>query len=147
MWTWAPSDYVVPMPLYRRRHAGESWFAVANRPLEIFRRIDPHLATASVEGWNALFEIGIYFGQIAAALGLQVTEVADLMRRPKRWKNRLECFAGRAGAAAGARLLQRSTPGSKPDLQRRRSGSLLDQAAALPGRPRHAGGLLRRPRP
>ncbi|MBW7884703.1 MAG: type IV secretion system DNA-binding domain-containing protein [Caldilineaceae bacterium] len=119
------SDSVTPMPLYRRRHAQESWFAVANRPLEIFRRIDPHLATASVEGWNALFEAGIYAGQLAAALGLQVTEVADLLRQPKRWKIRCETLRATYTDLEPALEYLREYARLKPELQRRRTGSLL----------------------
>lgn len=49
------TDYVTPWPLYYRVSPDETLFAVAQRFLEVVRRMDPFLQTASVEGWNALW--------------------------------------------------------------------------------------------
>ena len=118
-------DFISTTQLYRRRHASDTLFTIANRPLEVFRRLDPHLQTASVEGWNALFETGIYAGQVTAALGLQVTDLADMLRRPKRWLPRFDTALQRYPELQPAVDFLREYAKLKPDLQRRRSGSLL----------------------
>lgn len=82
------TDAIVPLPLYYRLSPHDSLFVVANRPLEVFRRQDPHLETAGIEGRNALFESGISAGQMAAALGGQITEVASMLEAPRLWKER-----------------------------------------------------------
>lgn len=82
-------DQVVPFPLYHRL-AGESLYTVSQRYLDIVRKVDPWLATASVEGWNALWRVGTYTGMVLAALGYQITEAQDLLTNPEAWTARFD---------------------------------------------------------
>lgn len=82
-------DYVVPTPLYTAQDEHESFYTTASRFINVAARVDPFLATASVEGKNALTEAGLYAGQLAAAMGLQITEVAAMLRHPERWLERV----------------------------------------------------------
>jgi HEPN domain-containing protein len=79
--------YVVPFPLYYHQ-ADESLYAIAQRYIDIVRKIDPHLQTASIEGLNAFKTVGANAGIILAALDCQITEAADLLRRPEAWLGR-----------------------------------------------------------
>jgi hypothetical protein len=67
----------------------ESLYTISQRYLDIIRRVDPYLVTASVQGWNALWRIGTYVGMILAALNLQITEAESLIRDPEAWRPRL----------------------------------------------------------
>jgi hypothetical protein len=83
---------VVPMPLYYRS-GNESLYAIAQRPLDVFRKSDPELLTASILGWNAVAAIGSRVGMALAACGCQITEAPDLLADPKRWTDRLHAAA------------------------------------------------------
>jgi hypothetical protein len=76
-------------PLYFRL-GQESLYEMAQRFLDVVRRLDPHLQTASVEGWNPLYVTGTNVGMVLASLGLQITEAEDLLLHPRRWKPQLE---------------------------------------------------------
>jgi hypothetical protein len=78
------ADSVVGLPLYFR-FGSESLYEVAQRPLDVFHRLDEHLSSASVQGWNALWHVGTQIGMALAALGLQITEADDLINRPEHW--------------------------------------------------------------
>ena len=84
------SGYVQPFPLLTPLSPDDSLFAISQRFLSVLERLDPYLKTASIQGWNALYEIGTYAGMLLAALGLQITEAADLIRHTERWEGRLE---------------------------------------------------------
>ncbi|MCC6457907.1 MAG: hypothetical protein IT328_23335 [Caldilineaceae bacterium] len=84
----AATDFIVPMPLYKRR-GEETLFAIANRFPEVLKRLDEDLVSAPILGWNSLHSCAIYAGQIAAALGRQLDFVADLVAYPQRYKNEL----------------------------------------------------------
>jgi hypothetical protein len=84
----AAADFIVPMPLYKKR-GDETLFAVANRFPEVLKRLDPDLTSAPILGWNSLSECAIFAGQIAVALGRQLDFVADLVAYPHRYKNEL----------------------------------------------------------
>src|SRR5579871_2969858 len=75
---------VVPFPFYFR-FADESLYAIAQRYLDVVRRLDPFLETASVQGWNALWRLGTNLGMALAGLGLQITEAVELLARPEYW--------------------------------------------------------------
>jgi hypothetical protein len=77
-------------PLYHRLSEDESLFDMSQRFVELIRRLDPALETASVEGFNALYKVGTYVGMILSALGLQITEAEDLLRHPQEWHGRFE---------------------------------------------------------
>lgn len=79
---------VVTMPLYY--HLGtESLYSISQRYLDVVRRVDPALQSASVEGFNALWRIGTYAGMVLAALGCQITEAEHLLRAPQAWLPRI----------------------------------------------------------
>jgi hypothetical protein len=46
-------DQVIPFPLYYRL-GNEKLYAISQRYLDVVRRLDPFLQTASVQGWNPL---------------------------------------------------------------------------------------------
>ena len=80
------SGYVYPFPLYYRM-GQESLYEVSQRYLDVVRKIDPFLQTASVEGWNALWRTGTYSGMILAALNLQISEAENLLNNVGQWHN------------------------------------------------------------
>jgi hypothetical protein len=82
-------DFVMRTPLYAPKDEHESHYTTANRLIQVIARVDPFLVTASVEGMNAAKTAGTYAGQLAAALKLQVTEVADMLIHPGKWLPRL----------------------------------------------------------
>jgi len=79
---------VTPMPLYYRLGT-ESLYSVSQRYLDVVRRVDPALQSASVEGFNALWRIGTYAGMVLAGLGCQITEAEHLLRAPQAWLPRV----------------------------------------------------------
>jgi hypothetical protein len=79
------SGYTFPFPLYYRIK-DESLYEISQRFLDVVRRIDPYLQTASVEGWNALWRTGTYTGMILAALGYQISEAESLLKDPDEWE-------------------------------------------------------------
>jgi hypothetical protein len=82
-------DYLPGFPLYFRL-GHESLYEVAQRFLEVIRRLDPHLQTASVEGWNPLYTTGTNVGMVLTSLGLPITEGEDLLLHPRQWRSRLQ---------------------------------------------------------
>jgi hypothetical protein len=82
------SGGVVGLPLYYRL-GKESLYAIAQRYLDVVRRVDPALQSASVEGWNPLWRIGTHTGMILSALGLQITEAEPLLTHPQAWLPRI----------------------------------------------------------
>lgn len=81
----ARSGYVVPFPLYYRI-GNEGLYEVSQRFLNVVRKIDPFLQTASIEGWNPLWRAGTYTGMLLSALGMQITEAEHLLVKPEVWK-------------------------------------------------------------
>jgi hypothetical protein len=82
------SGSVIPFPLYYRL-GQENLYTISQRYLDVVRRLDPFLQTASVQGWNPLWIIGTHAGMVLSALDMQITEAEDLVRNPEGWKNRL----------------------------------------------------------
>ncbi len=97
----ASQDLIVGWPLYHRRD-GESLYAVAQRPLEVWRRLDPYLQSASIQGWNSLARVGTAAGMVVTALELQIGEAEDLVRHPEQWSTRLAEAVAREPQAAPA---------------------------------------------
>lgn len=120
---------VIPFPLYYRL-GDESLYAISQRYLDVVRRLDPYLQTASIEGWNALWRIGTNVGMILAACGLQITEAEDFLRDPKGWAARLNEACQRYPEAAPAASFFTQDFGrlSAPD-QNRRAESFLNKSA------------------
>lgn len=85
----AATDYIVPLPLYEQCYEGETLYASANRFIDVTARMDPDLASASIEGLNMVKTLGGYAGMVAVALGLQLPAVESLIRQPKLWEARL----------------------------------------------------------
>lgn len=79
--------HVVPFPLYYRL-GSESLYEISQRYLDVVRKTDPWLVTASVEGWNALWRIGTHSGMLLTALGCQITEADHLLHNSAAWSNR-----------------------------------------------------------
>lgn len=79
---------IVPWPLYTR-DPRDTLYTCAQRYLEVVRRLDPHLLTASVEGYNALAEVGTAVGMVLTALGGQITEADHLLSHPEAWEGSL----------------------------------------------------------
>ncbi len=79
------SGFTVPFPLYYHLK-DESLYEISQRFLDVVRRIDPYLQTASVEGWNALWRTGTYIGMILAALGYQISEADSILKEPGKWE-------------------------------------------------------------
>jgi hypothetical protein len=84
----ATTGSVVPFPLYYRL-GDESLFTISQRYLDAVRLLDPALASASVEGWNALWRTGTYTGMLLVAIGHQITEAESLLAHPDRWRDRV----------------------------------------------------------
>lgn len=80
--------HITPIPLYYRV-GQESLAEIAGRPLEGFLKLDPNLQSASIQGWNALKTTGTFFGMLASALNLQVTEAASMLGNPSIWYGRI----------------------------------------------------------
>lgn len=97
----ASEGYTCGWPLYKREEE-ESLYQISQRVLEVWRRADPALQEASIYGYNALEEVGTNAGIILAALGLQITEAAELVLRPHTWVPQLEEAVHRFPEAAEA---------------------------------------------
>lgn len=79
---------VVPFPLYYRL-GGESHYEMAARYIDVIGKVDPHLQTASIEGFNAIKQVGTMVGMLLAALECQITEAMDLLHSPEQWVERI----------------------------------------------------------
>ena len=141
-------ETVVPTPLYYATGIGdESAFAKAQRFPDCIARLDPRLTTASVQGFNPLWDISTAAGQVLATLGFQVTEMADLLTHPDHWLARLDQAEALDPAIATACDYLRTTYRALPSKDReRRTDTLLTKlrlftdpvmraqfGAALPG--------------
>jgi len=80
---------VIPFPLFYR-FGNESLFEISQRYLDVIRKIDPNLISASIEGWNAVWRVGTHCGMVLSALGCQVSEAEDLVVNTLDWQNRLD---------------------------------------------------------
>jgi hypothetical protein len=122
------TEQIVPFPLYYRLSPEESLETIAQRYLEVIRRLDPSLERASVEGWNALVQLGTDVGMILAALGFQITEAADLIHHPHQWKERLaQAIAAYPEVRPAVENLLRFAK-EKPEYRTRRSDSFLTKS-------------------
>lgn len=82
-------DFIVPTPFYTRHSATESYEEIANRLTAVFVQADPNLQNAPIMGKNPLEECATYAGQIAAACGLQLEFVWELIKYPNRYADLL----------------------------------------------------------
>src|SRR4051812_5318081 len=89
----AKGDYPVSFPIYYRQ-ADETLAEISQRYLDVIKKLDPALQSASVMGFNAILRVGRPTGMVLSALGCQVTEAEDLLTRPKAWLPRIEQVSG-----------------------------------------------------
>ena len=123
------SGHIVAWPLYYR-YPDESLYEAAVRLVEVIRRLDPALASASIEGLNALMEIGIYAGMVATALGWQIMQVQDLIASPERFTRELHEVASTYPEAAQAtHYFLQVLPSLKPAEKERKVGAFLRKIA------------------
>lgn len=87
-------EHFVPWPALFEL-PGDSRKDVADRFLQALKAIDPHLVSASVQGWNRLYKVGLPVGIVLASLDLQLSEAHDLLRNPGHWIDRLDMAATR----------------------------------------------------
>jgi hypothetical protein len=76
------------MPLYYRL-GDEPLNTIANRYLNLIRRLDINLQSAPIQGWNRVQRVGRALGMILAALDLQITEAELLLTHPEAFAARL----------------------------------------------------------
>ena len=79
------TENVIPTPLYHRMAEHDSLATIGRRPLDMFIKSDPSLANAPILGLNQLETVGTYVGMVCSALGLQITEIPNMLRSPKNW--------------------------------------------------------------
>lgn len=123
------ANSVITFPLYYRLGA-ESLYAISQRYLDVVRRLDPYLQTASIEGWNALWRIGTNVGMILAACGLQITEAEEFLNDPKQWATRLaQACQNYPEAEPAAAYFTKEFARLNPQDQSRRAESFLNKTA------------------
>ncbi len=121
-------DAVTPFPLYYRLGKEESLFQTSQRYLDVVRMLDPHLQSASVEGWNALWSCGTNTGMALAALGGQIVDAPALLTQPKRFKSSLQAtLPAYPDSQPAIDWLLRELPGLKPELRSRRTAAFLQK--------------------
>ncbi len=122
------SGRVIPFPLYY--HLGdEGLYETSQRYLDIVRKLDPNLQTASVEGWNPLWRMGTSAGMILTALGLQISEAEDLVRYPERWQRRFDRALAMHPEVRPAVDYFQEFMGWKDELRSRKSDSFMNKVA------------------
>lgn len=122
------SGQVIPFPLYYRL-GRESLYDISQRFLDVIRKLDPHLQTASVEGWNPLWRTGTYTGMILAALNFQITEAERLLNSPTYWEWRFRQVLAAFPEAEPAVSYFRELSEARENLRTRRTESLLNKIA------------------
>ena len=122
------TGYVVPFPLYYRL-GDEGPYEISQRFLDVVRKIDPFLQTASVEGWNALWRTGTYTGMMLSALGLQITEAEQLLENPVAWENKFNWASAHQPDAGPAANFLRDLGRMDGKLRSRRVESFLNKIA------------------
>lgn len=83
------SGHIVPFPLYYR-FGKESLYEVAQRYLDVLKKLDPHLIEAPVTGWNAVHRMGTMMGMTLGSLDCQIPEGAHLLNNPQIWLPKVE---------------------------------------------------------
>lgn len=122
------SGQVIPFPLYYRL-GGESLYEISQRYLDVIRKLDPYLQTASVEGWNPLWRTGTYAGMVLAALGFQITEAEKLLQNPAAWERRFGEVLNTYPEAAPAVAYLRELSEARDNTRIRRTESFFNKIA------------------
>jgi hypothetical protein len=124
------SGYVIPFPLYYRL-GNESLYDISQRYLDVVRKIDPYLQSASVEGWNPLWRTGTYVGMVLAALNLQITEAEKLLQNPSILaRHSRELLAAYPELEPALKYI-RELIGAKDNLRNRRTESFFNKIAVF----------------
>jgi hypothetical protein len=112
--------FITPFPLYYRLDMEQSLLEIAERYLQVIITSNPALYQAQVLGWPPLHRIGVNTGMVLSALGLQITEAEDLLRRPEQWQSRLQAAVARAPEVqpAVAFFTNEYIPMREPDRRR-----------------------------
>ncbi len=127
----ATADRVVSFPLLFDL-GGESRRDIADRFLVTIKKLDPHLQSASIQGWNALYRIGAPVGIVLAALGRQLDDAEDLLRNPATWDLRFEEAIRRFPEAAPAvEFLRHEYTPLRPAERLRLANAYLGKLAPL----------------
>lgn len=112
------SGLITPFPLYY--DAGDdSPFSISQRYLDVIRKLDPALQSASIQGFNAISRIGTDVGMVLAGQDLQITEAEDLLRHPEAWLSRLAQLAEEHEAVRPAALYLIEEYSQLTEIQRR----------------------------
>lgn len=118
--------------LYRFGH--ESAYEAAARPIDMIAALSPELAGAPIEGMPTVAEMLSHAGIVLLALDMQLTELDSLLTQTKRWDKEwglLEKALQRSGEAQASVEFLRRYSKLKPELQDRRTKSLLNQIRML----------------
>lgn len=126
------SGFATPIPLYYKM-GNESLATIATRPLDLFLKADPDLASASVQGANALIEAGRNIGMLLVAMGCQPSEALSLLYQPADWKDRLQEALQAHPELEAAHLYYQNLVGGKQRQQelRREAGTFLRKIGEL----------------
>ena len=119
---------VVPFPVYYQQGPDDSLYYIVQRYLNAVRTLDPHLQSASVEGYNALWQTGTYVGMVLAGLGEQIVKAPDLLANPGSWKERMTELAARQPECRPA-VSWLLSKGGNNDPKNRRTTSFLQKIA------------------
>jgi hypothetical protein len=86
---------VIPWPIYPRCEAegDNDLYDRSQRFVDVLRRADPELATASIQGMNRLAPIATALGMVLSALHLGLTEADSLLSDREHWQSRLLSLA------------------------------------------------------
>ena len=122
------SGHVIPFPLYYRLGT-ESLYDISQRYLDVIRKIDPYLQTASVEGWNPLWRTGTYVGMVLAALNFQITEAQRLLHDPSVLSRRSHELLAAYPDVKPAVTYIRELIDAKDNLRNRRTESFFNKIA------------------
>ena len=123
--------FVTPLSVYHRSE-GEALYDVSQRPLDVWRRIDPALAGAPILGLNAVLNTGTFTGMALAAMSEGLAHAEALLSDPSRFGSRLVAAAKdepEADPAVRWLLTQMPKPGTS--AWRNEVGSYLNKVRSL----------------
>lgn len=122
------SGRVIPFPLYYKL-GDEGLYEISQRYLDVVRKLDPNLQTASIEGWNPLWRMGTSASMILSALGAQITEAEDLVRNPQGWQRRFHRALQEYPEVRPAVEFFEEFGGWKEELRSRKSDAFMNKIA------------------
>lgn len=94
---------VIPYPLYYRL-SDETLYTIANRFIEVIRRMNPQLEDAPVNGMNAIRAVARPIGILLSSQGFQITEAESLLTDTHSWEGRLKKVTRPYDVAEAARF-------------------------------------------